>query len=253
MTLRGKLLIVMASHTRRVELEVPLNFIMQTLASLHVSGWEAYIQPIVGNADLCGCRNRSLMYTVADDYTHLLLLDNDVAGDPGTVERLLSWNVDLVFGAYPKREEPLRFTVRTLPSGIGQFVDPHTRQPRPDGLAEVAGGPTGLMLLSRRCVEKMLAANADNWYADPFTPQGRAYDVFRFAVESNERFGEDHWFCEQWRRLGGDVWCDPHLTLRHYGDKTYEARFADTVMRSQLTAKIIGAEDASPIDAESKV
>jgi len=180
-----------------------------------------------GSADLEDARNCLIaQFHVTKEYTHILFVDDDVSWAPGAVERLVSHPVDFVLGAYPRRAEGEGYSIRTIPGPV-ECVDPSTGMPHPTGIAKIAGGPAGMMRLSRRAVDILVSADRDRWYAQPKVTGGKAWQIWEFDVIDHERISEDMNLCRKWRALGGDVWVDPHLTLHHHGRKTYSGRFAD--------------------------
>ncbi len=221
---KGHLLIAIISHSRELDWEVPLS-IYQCIYPLQAMGWHVNFATHIGDADLAGGRNMIFANAYLGPFTHLLCVDNDVSWKEGTIERMIQHPVDLVGGAYPKRSDNEGYPVRTNPKHR-QFIDPVTREPRDDGLLLVDGVPTGFLMMSRNCLNRMVEAHKDQWYVDQRLPGGKAWNVFEFAVRNNQRVTEDFYFCEKWQAIGGDVWCDPHLTLHHHGGKTYSGGFA---------------------------
>lgn len=180
-----------------------------------------------GSADLEDARNvLTSQFYVSPHYTDLLCLDDDVSWAPGTIERLMMHPVDVVLGAYPRRAEGEGYSIRTFPGPI-ECVDPTTGNPHPHGLIKIAGGPAGLMRLSRQAVSRLVEAQAEDWYHQPKVDGGKAWCLWEFDVIDHERISEDMNLCRKWRSLGGNVWCDPHLVLHHHGKKRYSGRLTD--------------------------
>lgn len=223
---RGHIFIALLTYQPAIDHRV-CDAIYAALPSLAMSGWRPTIIQEVGNPDLCDARNTLVsQFEQMKSCTHALLVDADVSWPPGTIERMISHNVDFVLGCYPKKTDKPAFPLRTLP-GAMFCVDPNTGESRPDGLVEIAGGPTGLMLISRKVIDKLIEAG-EAWYHQPrVKPSGRAYTFFEFMVKDHERWGEDISFCWKWRQTGGKIWLDPHLYLHHHGFKTYTGRVLD--------------------------
>lgn len=197
-----------------------------------------------GSSDLEDARNQLFSVFYNGQFTHALFLDDDVHWDGDAIWRLATHPVDMVLGAYPKRGDAEGYPISMLDNEI-QFVNPITREPDPkNGLLKVAGGPAGLMRISRACAEKMVAAYPDDWYHQPEVPgTKRAWDMFQFEVRDHIRYSEDKNFCRKWRAIGGEVWVDPHLTLHHHGDKTWTGCFGQYLrhvglMRPEKVVKI---------------
>jgi len=219
------LLISIIAYKKQIDYEVT-DSIEAALPGLAMMGWRAQRFSGGGSADLAGCRNTHFAVAHAGPFTHMLFIDSDVWWEPGSIERLVSHDVDLILGAYPRRKAGAGFAIRTLP-GPQLLVNPKTGAYDPQGILEIAGGPSGMMLISRACMEKMVTSYSDLWYADPEVSTGKSYNLFEFAVRDHERMGEDLHFCRMFRAVGGRVWTDPHLKLHHNGDTTFSGCFAD--------------------------
>lgn len=182
---------------------------------------------IFGSSDLEDSRNTIMsQFYVEKSYTHIFMIDDDVHWGDGTIERLISHPVDFVLGAYRLKQPEEKFPVRKLP-GPMECVDPVTGKPHPRGLIKIAQGPGGLMRLTRAAIERYVAAYPDEWYFQKKVTGGKAWRFFEFDVIDHERIGEDMNFCRKWRAIGGDVWCDPHITTHHVGQATFSGCFAD--------------------------
>lgn len=179
-----------------------------------------------GSADLEDARNTlTAQFHATPHYTDMLCLDDDVSWAPGAIERLVRHPVDVVLAAYPRRAEGEGFSVRTLPGPV-ECVDPSNGTPHPQGLIRIAGGPAGMLRLSRRAVDALVEAQREDWYYQPKVTGGKAWAIWEFDVIDHERISEDMNLCRKWRALGHTVWCDPHITMHHHGKKTYSGQLA---------------------------
>lgn len=223
---KGHVLIAVVSYGPRIDYRVK-DAVEASCFELANNGWLVTPATKPGSADLEDNRNVIAAEVFATPhFTHCLMVDSDVSWEAGAALRLVSHPVDVVLGAYPKRSEGEGYPIRKLPGPL-ECVNPLTGHYHPNGIAKIAGGPAGLLRLSRQCIEKMVTAHADRWYGSPKTPGGKAWPLFEFDVIEHERISEDMNFCRKWRETGGDVWVDPHLKLHHHGDKTYSGCFAD--------------------------
>ena len=188
-------------------------------------GWTS-VRVTTGSADLEDTRNiLTSQFYASPQYHKLLLLDDDVHWSPGAIERMVQHPVDLVLGAYPKRGEGEGYPIRTFPGPL-ECVDPNTNKPHPNGLIRIAGGPAGMMMMSRFAVTKLTEAQIDDWYHQPKVTGGKAWPLWEFDIHNHERISEDMNLCRKWREFGGEVWCDPHITMHHHGKKVYSGQFA---------------------------
>lgn len=190
-----------------------------------VSGTEVKVFDELGHADIYLLRAQIVANFLADkDATDLVMIDSDVGWEPGGLMKLLSHDVDIVAGAYPKRQDPITFMFRSARDDGGELVgDSET------GLIEVWGMPGGFMRIRRATVEKMVAhygaeLNAlDNWV--PGGTVCRLFDPYWIRTETGNRvLAEDYAFCQRWRDIGGKVYMDASISMAHIGTKAYAGR-----------------------------
>lgn len=175
-------------------------------------------------ADICGSRNVVAARFLHGNGTHLMFIDNDVSAAKGAITRLIDFDVDLVAGVYPKRQDPITFPMRFLPGTDGP-------QGHESGLLEVAGVAGGFVCIRRNVIEKMHAAHPELEYLSRFSPTGKARAIFdHYWHEDHEgrhRLSEDYAFCERWRNLGGKVLIDPQILMAHTGLKEFSGKLMD--------------------------
>lgn len=173
-----------------------------------------------GHADIYLLRSQIVTKFLADkDATDLIMVDTDVSWQANGLLDLLDHPVDMVCGAYPKRDLPLQFPMQQLPGGM--------RADTGSGLAEVAGMPGGFMKMSRTMLEKMTDHYAPTLtYADKYMPEGKCVRLFHpydytHTDGTLHSLSEDYAFCQRWRDMGGKVYCDVMITMGHVGKYEY--------------------------------
>lgn len=178
----------------------------------------------VGSADIAWSRALAVAKFLASDGTHLMFIDADVSGPPGCVRRLVDWGQDFVASVYPKRQEPLQFSLRYIDDAVG----PVTHE---SGLLEVAGVAGGFCCLTRKMLVRMVTAYPSLEFVCTQAPLKRAVALFDnyWYVEdkARHRLSEDYAFCARWREVGGQVLIDPEITLGHTGYKRFTGRLLD--------------------------
>jgi hypothetical protein len=192
-----------------------------------VKGWKVDYRFYVG-LGLPKVRNTVVADFLADEFDDLVFIDDDVSWKPLTLQKLLSYPVDVVAGAYPFRQDPIRFPVALL------MDRPELRGDPEHGLLEVASVPGGFLRLTRKCLDAMSWFYAkDRGYAEAATKSGRAVDLFPQLHRDGQMYGEDISFCMLWRDMGGKVWVDPDMELYHTGHKCFEGSLADWFRANQ--------------------
>jgi hypothetical protein len=80
---------------------------------------------------------------------------------------------------------------------------------------------TGLMLVSRQCLLRLIEqANLPMIAQDRLTG-GNTYEFFKGQMIDGNYLGEDHYFCNLVRRHGGEILGCPWITVTHAGQFSY--------------------------------
>jgi hypothetical protein len=143
-------------------------------------------------------------YFLRSNASHLLCVDSDIGWGAADVLKLLRADKDFVAGLYAKKTED-----RALATPL--------RGDRDGDLAEAPYAAAGFLLLTRACIERLVAAHPELAYD---TPQGRAFALWSPLFDVRP-YGEDAAFCKRWRALGGKIWAHTQVVLKHYGDSAY--------------------------------
>jgi len=147
--------------------------------------------------------------------THLFFVDADIGWEPWHLLVLLNRDVDVIGGLYPMKTMPIKWVVNGFEGA----------EEGPDGLQEVSKAGTGFLLMKKHVFEKLNSHPAVKQYKndiglDPkFDQHLKTY--FDTAVRQNRYYSEDWTFCENWRDLGGKIWVDKRVLLRHSGSYVF--------------------------------
>jgi hypothetical protein len=126
----------------------------------------------------------------------------------------------------------------------------------PDGLQEVSKTGTGFMLIKRHVFEKLDAHPATKPFMNDIglpaelNPFMKTY--FDTAVRENRYYSEDWTFCENWRDIGGKVWVDKRVLLRHTGTYVFDYAAQDQLYKD-LHALATANGVAAPVNAPAQV
>jgi hypothetical protein len=143
--------------------------------------------------------------------THLMFIDADIGWEPWHLLVLLNHDKDVIAGLYPMKTMPLKWVVNG-------FEGAETGE---NGLQEVSKAGTGFLLTKRHVFEKMNAHPAVKPYKndiglDPVYDQ-YLKTYFDTAVREGRYLSEDWTMCSNWRDLGGRIWVDRRVLLKHAG------------------------------------
>ena len=159
------------------------------------------------------------------DSTHLMFIDADIGWEPWHLMVMLCRDVDVIGGLYPMKSLPVKWCVNGFPGA----------EEGPDGLQEVSKTGTGFMLIKRHVFEKLNAHPATKPFANDIglPPELNPYmkTYFDTAVRENRYYSEDWTFCENWRDLGGKVWVDKRVLLRHTGTYVFDYATQDQLYK----------------------
>ena len=149
------------------------------------------------------------------DATHLFFVDADIGWEPWHLLVLLNRDVDVIGGLYPMKTMPIKWVVNGFEGA----------EEGPDGLQEVSKAGTGFLLMKKHVFEKMKSHPAVKQYKNDIGLDPK-YDqhlktYFDTAVRQNRYYSEDWTFCENWRDMGGKIWVDKRVLLRHSGSYVF--------------------------------
>jgi len=173
--------------------------------------------------------------------THLMFIDADIGWEPWHLLVMLNRDVDVIGGLYPMKSLPVKWCVNGFDGA----------QEGADGLQEVSKTGTGFMLIKRDVFEKLNAHPATKPFINDIglpaelNPYMKTY--FDTAVRENRYYSEDWTFCENWRDLGGKVWVDKRVLLKHTGTYVFDFQTQDQLYKD-LHALAQGNGTAAPVN-----
>jgi hypothetical protein len=174
--------------------------------------------------------------------THLMFIDADIGWEPWHLLVMLNRDVDVIGGLYPMKSLPVKWCVNGFEGA----------QEGPDGLQEVSKTGTGFMLIKRHVFEKLDAHPAVKPFINDIglpvelNPYMKTY--FDTAVRENRYYSEDWTFCENWRDLGGKVWVDKRVLLKHTGTYVFDYQAQDQLYKD-LHAMAQSSGQATPVNS----
>ena len=147
--------------------------------------------------------------------THLFFVDADIGWEPWHLLVLLNRDKDVIGGLYPMKTMPIKWVVNGFEGA----------EEGPDGLQEVSKAGTGFLLMKKNVFEKLKSHPAVKQYKNDIGLDPK-YDqhlktYFDTAVRQNRYYSEDWTFCENYRDIGGKIWVDKRVLLRHSGSYVF--------------------------------
>lgn len=177
-----------------------------------------------GDSLVSRARNTLTAAFLKTDCTDVLFLDSDLVFSVEQIARLLAHDVDVVGGLYPKKQQGRVAWV------LNGWDPPRCR--RADGLAEVRYIGTGCLRVRRRVFERMIETYGETLrYSPDAAPERTEYDLWSVGTygyahwdggrQYRRYLSEDWFFCQRWLDLGGQVWADTSVVLKHVGAAVY--------------------------------
>jgi hypothetical protein len=188
-------------------------------------------------------------FLATEGSTHLMFIDADIGWEPWHLLVMLDAQKDVIGGLYPMKSMPIKWCVNGIPG-----------QENVEGnLIEVSKTGTGFMLIKREVFEKLNGHPATKPFANDIglDPSLNQYmkTYFDTAVREGRYYSEDWTFCENWRDLGGQVWVDKRVLLRHTGTYVFDAGAQDKLyhdLHAIATARAAETAAAPPPEPEVK-
>ena len=216
---------------------------LSSLLNLRASGLQ-FLYDVIGNESLIQ-RARNLMVArfLQSESTHLLFIDSDIIFPVQAVQRLLqgaSQGREVVATAYAKKSfkwDKFHEKLKNGTAGDEQWqslgidyninIDPKTAKIE-EGFLRVLDTATGFMMISRKVIEKLIAAHPEWEVVNDIEHSGgpkvdkyfTVFDCIKDPVTSR-LLSEDYGAVRRLQEIGVDVWVDLSVGLTHCGNNAY--------------------------------
>lgn len=197
---------------------------------------------------------RSVMATKAltdKDITHILFVDTDMGFQVSAVKKLIEASKEIIGCAYPYRTIPLHEKIAkpdlTFRQAIAQSVPYAVHFPRGaktlnivDGVVEVSGLGTGLMLISKATLQTMVERKCVEAFANGFPynqwyRQAQYYGFFDYVKVDGAYIGEDYSFCHRWiHGCEGKIYAVVNEEIMHVGPTPIVGRYSDRLRSGKI-------------------
>lgn len=156
--------------------------------------------------------------------THLMSIDDDMGWNPQDVVKLLSHKRDFVAVAGPRKVFPPSFAVQN----VGDMGHPLPLNMEATGLIEVTDVGGAFTLITIECANRVRDAYPELAFAGD---DGRVeYAVYNPVVVARRYKSEDFAFCHRWRAVGGKIYVDPNVSLKHVGTHVWSGDWMTQLM-----------------------
>ena len=166
----------------------------------------------------------------AKEFTHMIMIDDDMGFDPVDVVWMLLLQRDMVAAVGVKKKFPIEFAWNLHDENGKQWPVEHELD---TNVCKVPFVGAAFMLISRNCAERIAASYPELEYD---LEENVEYSVFDSIIVGRRRLSEDYAFCLRWRKIGGDVFVKMDITLTHTGSYTFTGNLLETLMNNQPNA-----------------
>lgn len=179
-------------------------------------GMEWTLETMVNESLINRARNTlTAKFLDMPEATHLMFIDADIGWEAWHLLVLLNREKDVIGGLYPMKSMPVKWVVNGFEGA----------ETGPDHLQEVSKAGTGFLLIKKNVFEALKSHPAVKPYTNDIGLDAK-YDrnmktYFDTAVRESRLLSEDWTFCCNWRDLGGKIWVDKRVLLRHTGTYTF--------------------------------
>jgi len=90
-----------------------------------------------------------------------------------------------------------------------------------DGYVKLVSSGTGFLKLSKRVVKDLYETNTELDFRGK-----KLRNICEYTYENGAFIGEDITLSRKIKELGYTLWCNPHYTVKHIGNKIYTGSFA---------------------------
>lgn len=223
-----------------------VNSLINTTQMIRQSGGDVEWGRLEYSPDICLSRAKIIgSFLRSTACTHLLMVDDDMGWDSLDVIRLIGHGKDFVAAAGPKKL-----------GGGPQFAFSSMNGEGTDtnGLMRVREVGGAFALLTRDACLRMVQQYRELGFGDGshFQPETALYDpIIVDGRYGRQRKFEDYAFCHRWRAIGGEIYIDVNIRLKHKGSHTWRGAVIDVMgLPTVPFAREIAAGRAEPVPGE---
>jgi len=163
-------------------------------------------------------RNELLKLFLASEFEQLVFIDSDQAWKPEDLIKLIKSDKDFVGAPVIRKAEREMYNIKCVDNPL---------KINKDGYMVVDAVGTGMLKLSRNCVQKVWDISQEYTMDFQKEPHRMAFEIG--INDKGQTVSEDNMFCFKWQELGGKVYIDTSIDPYHIGDKIWKGNFAGFV------------------------
>lgn len=149
-------------------------------------------------------RNKIAKMAIEKGFTHVMMIDQDIAFETEGINKLLAHDKDIIAGLYFRKTPPHQPTIAQTVDGKLTIPEVFPKKK----LFEVTSVGTGFMMVKTEVYKNLKYP----------------YYFYRYHNKNKTYVGEDVYFCLKAREKNYKVWVDPTIELAHVGDYAFELK-----------------------------
>lgn len=213
--------------------------LIDLVLELHKNGYSSSCNFIYNESLINRARNNLVMSFLDSDFSHLLFIDADISFNKDEVLRLLSYDLPVLAGMYPKKSIDFKKITEALKDGktVEQAVhnafeyvgavaageDPQIIMRDPNTpLKKFVYAGTGFMLISREVFDKLIP-KVERYMNHYGNIDGLTYNFFSISIDPNSKLllSEDYHFCKLCNEADIPIYVASWMDLKHTGSYTF--------------------------------
>ena len=201
-----------------------IRSLMGTVQLLNASGIPWEYAELSGDSYVERAKNRLAHEFLRSSYSHLLMIDSDLAWEPRQALQMILHDSEIIGGVFPCKNNWSHYPCRIHCTSDGT---PLVNQ---NGTICAEYIPGGFVLYSRGAFERVIQVT--NQYVDKSSGTDEIqFEFFRCGVINGERYGEDCYFFKKYTDCGGKLELYPDITFKHYGVKGWEGNYHEFLLK----------------------
>lgn len=194
----------------------------QTVGLLTKAGIDVECHQVVLSCFVDMIRNTLVSEFLKTDFTHLMMIDDDMGWNAESVLNMLAHDVEFIAGVGPKKvDSGDEFCCHI---NVNADETPMVK----DGMISASHVGGAFVLLKREAIERMIKAYPEMVCRAVDLKHG--YRFFETQYSENKFQSEDYLFCDRFTAAGGEIWIYPDVEFSHTGRKDYQGNYHKFLM-----------------------
>jgi len=157
-------------------------------------------------------RNELFALAYLEDYDIMVFIDDDEYWDAQALIDIIQSEKDVItIPVVNKGDKNISFNI---------WIPKNSVTDETDGYIKVQKSGTGFLKLSRKVIVDLWNSNTELIFRNK-----KLKNICEYTYENGDFVGEDITLSNKITELGYTIWCNPHHTVSHIGNKMYKGDF----------------------------